>query len=103
MFCNNVSVICYMLVTGYMCSLDFGEIACNKYPVLLLIRLWFRYTCIAEMVYKTTVAPYSNKGLQHAITDVRDGQSMRGASAKRTMMRHCRGGVTISGRTSLYR
>ena len=34
-----------------MCSLDFGEIACNKYPVLLLLLLlldswWYRDTSI---------------------------------------------------------
>ena len=28
-----------------MCSLDFGEIACNKYPVLLLYPLSFLRTC----------------------------------------------------------
>ena len=36
MFCNNVSVIVnHYAVTDYM-LLDFGEIVCNKYPVLLL-------------------------------------------------------------------
>ncbi len=35
LFRNNVSVICYMLVTGYVP----GEIACNKCPVLLLFNL----------------------------------------------------------------
>ena len=36
---NNVSVICYMLVTGYV-LLGLGEIACNKCPVLLLLLLF---------------------------------------------------------------
>ena len=36
-FCTNVSVICnHMIVTGYVLI---GEIACNKYPVLLLLYL----------------------------------------------------------------
>ena len=26
-----------------MCSLDFGEIACNKYPVLLLLLLYITF------------------------------------------------------------
>ena len=37
MFCNNVSVLCnHMIVTGYVLI---GEIAFNKYPVLLLLLL----------------------------------------------------------------
>ena len=35
MFCNNVSVLClHVIVTDYVLI---GEIACNKYPVLLLL------------------------------------------------------------------
>ena len=35
MFCNNVSVLClHVIVTDYYVLI--GEIACNKYPVLLL-------------------------------------------------------------------
>ena len=40
MFCNNVHVLClHVIVTDYY--LLIGEIACNKYPVLLL--LLFKY------------------------------------------------------------
>ena len=40
MFCNNGSVLClHMIVTDYVLI---GEIACNKYPVVLLLLL-FKY------------------------------------------------------------
>ena len=43
MFRNNIlqQCICNLLYAckHAMCSLDFGEIACNKYPVLLLLLL----------------------------------------------------------------
>ena len=36
MFCNTVSVLClHVIVTDYVLI---GEIACNKYPVLLLLK-----------------------------------------------------------------
>ena len=44
MFCNNVSVNCnHVIVTGYVLI---GEIACNKYPVLLLLLLLLHSTSV---------------------------------------------------------
>ena len=38
-----------------MCSLDFGEIACNKYPVLLLLLLLYVFMYMYVYIYHTRV------------------------------------------------